>query len=59
MKSKYFKARIIGCTQPDFWYADKIGEIIICKEVDWPSAYMEAKNGASVLRWDLQPIAKS
>jgi len=56
--NKYIKARIINCAQPDFWYANKIGDVILVRSVDWPSVYMEAKNGASVLKWDLQPIVK-
>ena len=52
----YRKARVARCSDVDFWYADRIGDVILVREVTWPSAYVEHKSGASVLRSDLQLI---
>lgn len=55
---KYRKAKIIKCCDPTFWYADKIGDTILVKNVSWPSAYVEHKSGSSVLESDLEYIAQ-
>lgn len=58
MKTKYRKVKILKCCDPTFWYADKIGDVILVKEVTWPSAYVEHKSGSSVLRSDTVNIKK-
>lgn len=67
MKSKYFKVRVIKHTPllfnteyVDTWLSDKVGRILLVKEVDWPSAFYETKieNGVSVLKSDCERIAK-
>ena len=57
-KKHYKKAKIVSAFDKDAWYINKIGDIILVKDVDWPSAYVEHKSGASVLRRDLKYIAK-
>jgi hypothetical protein len=49
---EYHRAQIIKCSDKDFWYAHKIGDIILVKNLE-NSAYVEAKNGSSLLRNDL------
>lgn len=51
------KYLIISCSDQNFWYANKVGDTILAKEVEWPSSYLEAKNGNSVLRSDLRRIS--
>jgi len=57
--SKYFKVEIIKCSNKDFWYVDKIGNIVLVCEVDWPSSYFECKRGDSILKCDVELIKKS
>jgi len=65
MPSKYQKAWIKSCSSLTIgnrlepcWYEDRVGSVILVREVDWPSAFVEAKNGASVLRRDLEFLKK-
>lgn len=59
-KSKYFKAKIVKCSNKDYWYKNVIGTVILVKELDWPSAYFEAKIGEfGVLRSDVRPVSSS
>lgn len=41
------------------WYDKMVGKTILVKNVDWISAYYEAKNGLSVLQTDCHAIAKT
>ena len=52
--TRFHKAKIVSCSNPDFWYSTRVGDNILVREVDWPSAYVEHKSGASVLRSDLK-----
>lgn len=52
-KIRFHKVRILKCSNPDFWYADKVGIIIKVREFSWLSAYVECSSGDTVLRADL------
>jgi len=54
--AKYRRAKIITCSDKDFWYKNNIGETILVKNVSWASAYVEDKQGRSVLRYDIEYI---
>ncbi len=62
MKSPWFKVRIVSCCdKAAFWYADKIGDVIIVKQTDWHHAAgwgFEHKSGSSVFQRDVERIAK-
>lgn len=58
MEEKYFKVRIKSCRSPYYWYADKIGDIILVRKTEWDGWGFEAKNGYSVFRHDVERIAK-
>ena len=64
---KYFKVKIIkhspltfGNEKCDTWLKDKVGQVLLVREVDWPSAFYETKveNGVSILKSDCERIAK-
>ncbi len=57
--SIWFKVRITSCADPDFWYADKIGDVIIVKKTAWDGWGFEHKSGSSVYRHDVERISKS
>ena len=58
-ESPWKKARIIKCNDEDYWYADKIGKIIIVKpSTDPNSGFVTHKSGSSVWNHDLEYIAK-
>ena len=55
-KSKYkgyTRAMILGCSNKAYWYYGRNGRYVWVKEMQWPSAYVEAMNGFSVLKKDL------
>ena len=52
----YKKAKIIACSNNDFWYKDLIGKSILVKELNWYSAYLEDKQGRSILKYDVEYI---
>ena len=54
--SGWMKAKIIKCSNKDYWHIDSVGEIIKVRKVNWPSAYMEAKNGSSIPKSDIELI---
>lgn len=63
MKSQYFKVNIVKHTKllfdnnyEDCFHKDKVGDDIIVREVDWPSAYYECKTGESILKTDCEII---
>ncbi len=56
MKSPWFKVRIIGCVDSFFWYADKIGDIIIVKRTEWDGWGFEHKSGFSVCKLDTEMV---
>jgi len=57
--SPWKKAKIVKCTDPDYWYIDKVGGVILVKpSTDPNSGFVEAKNGSSVWNHDLEYIAK-
>lgn len=58
-KSPWFKVRVINCCNPDYWYADKIGDVIIVKKTEWDGWGFEHKNGSSVFRHDVEAIANA
>ena len=57
--SGFFKVKIIKCCNPHYWYADKIGDIILVKKTEWDGWGFEHKSGSSVFRHDVQPIRKT
>lgn len=66
MANIYFKVKILKYTMILFgneyctpWYDKMVGKTILVKNVDWISAYYEAKNGLSVLQTDCHAIAKT
>ena len=63
---RYKRYKIVSCSaltmgndQVKPWYEDKVGDVIMAREVDWPSGYVEAKNGNSVLKCDVELVAKA
>lgn len=53
---KYFKVMIVSCCNPDYWYADKIGDVILVARDPIGSGWgYVAKNGASVFTGDVVP----
>lgn len=58
MRSPWFKVRITSCASPDYWYADRIGDIIIVKRTDWDGWGYEHKSGYSVFKHDVEPVVK-
>jgi len=54
--SKYFKVEIIKCSNKDYWYADRIGNIVLVKEIHEHLAYYECKRGDLILKNDVKLI---
>lgn len=47
------RAKIISCRNKDHWHINKIGKSVWVMQVNWPSAYMEAENGSSIPKSDI------
>ena len=58
MKSPWFKVRVKSCCNPDYWYANIIGNIIIVWRTEWDGWGYEHKSGTSVFKGDVEPIAQ-
>ena len=58
MSRRFYKAKIIACSNSDFWYAKCVGQRIRVRESnpEQPTSYVECSTGDSVLRWDLEPV---
>lgn len=56
LPGKWMKARIVKCSNKDFWYIDKIGDVIKVRITNYQSAYYEAKTGESILQADVSLI---
>lgn len=52
--SGFKSATIIKCENPDHWHKGMEGQVIKVREVNWPSAYVEAKNGYSIPKSDIE-----
>ena len=53
----WFKVRIMKCADPSYWYADKIGDVIVVSRTAWDGWGYEHKSGYSVFKGDVEPIA--
>ncbi len=58
MKSPWFKVRIKSCANSDYWYTDKIGDVIVVKRTEWDEGYYDHKSGYSVFKHDVEAIKK-
>lgn len=52
--TRFMPAKIISCSNDDYWYKNNVGDKIKIREVKWASPFVEADNGFSILKIDLQ-----
>lgn len=53
-RTQFFEVTVHQCSNPQYWYVDMVGQKVMVREVNWQSAFVEAKNGFSCLRSDLR-----